>query len=76
MLTITGPIKKKTISTIYLILQGELTNNSLDIKEKWEPEIKTMILGKKLGTILYRRTYDNKQPCMKGIRLESQDEVF
>ena len=43
ILVIKGTIKKKVISHLYRILQGELADNSLDIKEKWELEMNTII---------------------------------
>merc|ERR1712035_181329 len=46
MLTIKGTAKKKIISHIYKILQEEVTDNSLDMKQKWELEMNTIISDK------------------------------
>ena len=45
ILTIKGTIKKMVISNIYKMLQEELTDNSLDMKEKWELEIFQITAG-------------------------------
>ena len=38
-----GTVKTKFISHIYKILQEELKENNLDIKQKWELEMNTII---------------------------------
>ena len=43
-------MKTKFISHIYKILQEKLKENNLDIKEKWELEMSTIILDEQWET--------------------------